>query len=194
MKIKPKLTLLLLFATTITTVSAQKVAVKTNLLYDAMTNINLGVEIGLGKRTSLDISGQINPWTYNEKTNSKLKHIMVQPEFRYWLCQRFSGHFFGIHPTWAHYNVGAMDLPFGLTTNSLAKYRYNGDLYGVGVGYGYQWVFKKRWAVEAEIGAGYLYLNHKKYSCESCGEFLGDQKIHYFGPTKAAVSLIFFIK
>lgn len=194
MKIKVQLTLLLLIGTTITTVSAQQVAVKTNLLYDVMTNINLGVEIGLGRKTSLDVSGQINPWTYDGKTNSKFKHIMVQPELRYWLCERFAGHFFGIHPTWARYNVGAMDLPLGLTKNTLANYRYNGNLYGAGLGYGYQWVFRKRWALEAEVGAGYLYLNHKKYGCESCGEFLGNHKVHYFGPTKAAVSLLFFIK
>ena len=36
---------------------AQKVAVKTNLLYDATTTMNLGLEIGLGKKWSLDLSG-----------------------------------------------------------------------------------------------------------------------------------------
>ena len=35
---------------------AQKVAVKTNLLYDATTTMNLGLEIGLGKKWSLDLS------------------------------------------------------------------------------------------------------------------------------------------
>lgn len=175
-------------------VSAQKVAIKTNLLYDAMTNVNLGVEIGLGAKTSLDVSGQINLWTYDKNTNSKFKHLMVQPEFRYWLCQRFAGHFFAGHLIWANYNVGAMDLPLGLTQNTLAKYRYQGNLYGGGAAYGYQWVFGSRWAVEAVVGLGYLYLDQKKYKCESCGEFLGRSKVHYFGPTKAAVSLIFFIK
>lgn len=40
---------------------AQKVAVKTNLLYDATTTMNLGLEIGLGKKWSLDLSGNYNP-------------------------------------------------------------------------------------------------------------------------------------
>ena len=44
---------------------AQKVAVKTNLLYDATTTMNLGLEIGLGKKWSLDLSGNYNPWKFD---------------------------------------------------------------------------------------------------------------------------------
>ena len=79
---------------------AQKVAVKTNLLYGAGTlTPNLGVEFGLGKRTTLDISGGYNPWNRQGTAtdNKKWVHNIVQPEFRYWLCQRFNGHFFGVH-------------------------------------------------------------------------------------------------
>ena len=43
-------------------VQAQDVAVKTNLLYGVYTYTpNLGLEVGLGKRTTLDISGGYNP-------------------------------------------------------------------------------------------------------------------------------------
>lgn len=47
---------------------AQKVAVKTNLLYDATTTMNLGLEIGLGKKWSLDLSGNYNPWKFDDET------------------------------------------------------------------------------------------------------------------------------
>ena len=173
---------------------AQTLAAKTNLLYDATGTINLGIEIGLSRKLTLDISGNLNPWTYNKKTNTKLKHILVQPELRYWLCERFAGHLVGVHAHWADFNAGALELPFGITRNSLAKYRYQGNLYGAGVSYGYQWFFKRRWAVETEIGVGYAYMDYKKYQCENCGTLLGREKTHYIGPTKAAVSLIFFIK
>lgn len=175
-------------------VKAQKVAVKTNLLYDVTSTINLGVEIGLAPKLTLDLSGNLNPWIFNKNTNSKIQHTMVQPELRYWLCERFKGHFFGAHMHWAKYNVGGVDLPFGLTEDTWAKYRYRGDLYGAGVGYGYQWVFKKRWAVEAELGIGYAYLKYDKYACKNCGEYMGNKKMHYFGPTKAAISFIYIIK
>ena len=78
-------------------VCAQDIAVKTNLLYWATSTPNIGFEFGLGKRTTLDLVGGYNPWTLNKDDNKKIKHWMVMPEFRYWLCERFNGHFFGIH-------------------------------------------------------------------------------------------------
>lgn len=38
----------------------QKAAIKTNILYDATATVNLGVEIGLAPRWTLDISGNYN--------------------------------------------------------------------------------------------------------------------------------------
>ena len=70
---------------------AQKWAVKSNLLYDATATINLGVEAALGPRVTLDISGNYNPWEFGD---ARWKHWLIQPEVRYWLCERFNGHFF----------------------------------------------------------------------------------------------------
>lgn len=61
-------------------VYAQDMAVKTNLLYWATTTPNLGVEIGLGKQTTLDISGGYNPWTLDKAANKKIKHWLVVPD------------------------------------------------------------------------------------------------------------------
>lgn len=75
--------------------SAQNLAVKTNLLYDASSTINLGTEIGLSPKWTLDLSANYNGWTFSE--NKKWKHWLAQPEARYWLCERFNGHFVGAH-------------------------------------------------------------------------------------------------
>ena len=40
---------------------AQKVALKSNLLYDATTTMNLGLEIGLVRKWTLDIPVNYNP-------------------------------------------------------------------------------------------------------------------------------------
>ena len=85
---------LMLAAGTWITGQAQEVAVKTNLLYDATTTLNLGVEIGLGSKMTLDISGNYNPWRFHDY---RLKHGLIQPELRYWTCEKFNGHFFGLH-------------------------------------------------------------------------------------------------
>ena len=41
---------------------AQKIAVKSNLLYDATTTVNLGLEFGLARKWTLDIPVNYNPW------------------------------------------------------------------------------------------------------------------------------------
>ncbi len=43
-------------------VKAQSVAVKSNMLADAFLNPNLGMEVGLAPKWTLDITGQFNDW------------------------------------------------------------------------------------------------------------------------------------
>ena len=72
-----------------------KFAIKTNALYWATSTPNLGFEVGLAKKLTLDISGNYNPWKFGD--DRQIKHWLVQPELRYWLCERFNGSFFGLH-------------------------------------------------------------------------------------------------
>ena len=37
------------------------------------------------------------------------------------------------------------------------KYRYQGNTYGAGLSYGYQWILTPRWSIEGSIGVGYKY-------------------------------------
>ena len=46
-------------------VRAQNVAVKTNLFYDGSSNPNIGVEVGLAPKWTLDVIGQFNAWVDN---------------------------------------------------------------------------------------------------------------------------------
>ena len=55
-------------------VSAQHVALKNNLLYDATTTPNLALEVGLGKKTTLDLYGGYNPFTFGN--HKRFKHCM----------------------------------------------------------------------------------------------------------------------
>lgn len=84
--------------------SAQKLTVKTNLLYDATATVNLGVEVGLAPKWTFDLSGNYNGWTFSN--NRKWKHWLAQPELRYWFCERFNGHFLGFHLVGGIYNIG----------------------------------------------------------------------------------------
>lgn len=120
--------------------SAQKVAVKTNLLYDATSTINLGVEFALTPKWTLDVAGNYNPWTFSN--NRKWQHWLVQPEARYWFCNKMMGHFVGFHAIAGSYNIGNVNADFKLLGTDFSKlkdYRYEGWFVGTGVAYGYAW-------------------------------------------------------
>ena len=163
-----------------------KFAIKTNALYWATSTPNLGFEVALAKKLTLDVSGNYNPWKFSK--NRQIKHWLVQPELRYWLCERFNGSVFGLHGHYADVNMSNLDI-FGL-----GNYRYDGKIYGAGISYGYHWILKNRWSMEATIGAGYARLNYDKYACGKCGEKLGHNNKNYFGPTKIGLSIIYTIK
>ena len=75
--------ILFLFALAVTAVSAsaQRVALKNNIVYDALLTPNLGLELGLGRATTLDLSGNYN-W-FKKSSGKMFKHWLVQPEFRF---------------------------------------------------------------------------------------------------------------
>lgn len=171
---------------------AQKVVVKNNLLYDALLTPNLSLEIGLGRKTTFDLQVGLNPFKENAD-DKKFKHILVQPEFRYWFCERFNGWFLGVHALGGRYNVGNYKMPLGLF-KEVRDARYEGWFVGAGAGIGYQWVLSRRWSVEAEVGAGYVYADYDKYRCGQCGTRLKSGTGDYFGVTKAALSLVYVIK
>lgn len=185
--------ILLLITTANLSLQAQDVAVKTNLLYDATATINAGVEVAIAPRWTLDISGNFNGW--NQSHQRRWKHWLVQPEARYWFCDPFAGHFLGIHLHGGQYNVGGLDnsISFlGTDFSDLSDYRYQGWFLGAGVAYGYSVILGRHWNMEFEIGIGYAYTRYDQFNCVGCGRKIKeDQDHHYFGPTKAAINLIY---
>jgi hypothetical protein len=185
------LVLLLMLSCTTRVLQAQQVGIKTNFAYWATTTPNLGVEFSTGQKATLELAGGMNPFTFSD--NKKIKHWLFQPEFRLWPCEKFNGHFFGIHAHAAQFNVGGLDIPIG-RLDVFKDSRYEGYLYGGGISYGYQWVLNPRWNFEAGIGGGYARIHYREYPCESCGTKRGEGDYNYWGVTKAALSLIYFIK
>ena len=172
--------------------AGDRVAVKTNLLYDALLSANLGVEVGVAPKWSLEVSGNFNNWAVNRHL---WKHWFVQPEARYWLCERFGGHFLAVHAIAGEFNFGNMknSVKFlGSDFSGLSDKRYQGRAAGLGIGYGYTWMLSRHWSVEAEAGVGWIYSKYDVYPCKNCGTRLEKGRIHnYLGPTKAAVNLIY---
>lgn len=171
---------------------AQDVAIKTNLLYDATATVNLGVEVGVAPKWTLDLSGNLNAWNINE--DKRWKHWLVQPEARYWFCDRFSRHFLGIHALGGQYNIGGLqnNIKFlGTDFSKLSNNRFQGWGVGAGVAYGYAMILGKHWNLEFEVGVGYIYSAYDIFECTGCGRRVGQDNNHYVGLTKAAINLVY---
>lgn len=184
-----------------------QVAIKSNLLYDATTTPNLGIEIGVSKKNTIQLTYSLNPWTFHENVNidgetvsreRKFKHWMLQPEYRWWTCSKFNGHFIGVHAMGGQFNAANVDLPFpgaffkgdNLRTE-LKDHRYEGWFAGAGVTYGYQWILGRHWNLEAEIGVGYNHIWYKKFECGECGSKIADGNTNYVGLTKLGLSILY---
>jgi hypothetical protein len=113
---------------------------KTNLLYDLTSTLNIGGEYQISPKHTVDLAINYNPWRFS--SNKKIKHFMVQPELRFWKDQAFKGHFWGIHTMYARYNVGGIKIPF-ISQQKIETTRYQGNLFGAGISYGYQWAFSR---------------------------------------------------
>lgn len=180
---------LLLLAGAASSSFAQKAALKTNLVSDALLSPNLAVEVGLAPKWTLNVAGQFNLWSVD---GHKWRHWLAQPEARYWFCRRFQGHFLGLHAIGGEFNAGNVDFPvkfFGSDFHKLKDRRYEGWGIGAGIGYGYDWILSRHWNLEAEIGIGWIHARFDEYPCAVCGTKLGSGHHNYFGPTKVAVNL-----
>lgn len=169
---------------------AQKAAVKTNLISDAVTSPNLGFEFKMAPKWTFDITGQMNAWNINDR---RWRHWMVQPEARVWYCEAFQGSFWGLHLIGGQFNIGNIKngIKFlGSDFSQLTHYRYQGWGAGAGIAYGYDWILSKHWNLEFEVGVGWIYTRFDKYPCAVCGTRIEKDKPHnYFGPTKLALAI-----
>lgn len=212
MKFCHRIVLLALFLFAGLASHAQDVAIKTNLLNWATTTPNIGAEFGIGRKSTIQIFGDLNPWDFGD--DKHFRSWTVQPEYRYWFCEKFGGHFIGVHALGGQYNAKNVNFPLKSLiisstvtpvepddpasaekgwpnlTNDLNSGRHaEGWFAGVGISYGYQWMLSRHWNLEASLGVGYVYSDMTFYG--RCNKEIDKRKLHYVGPTRAALSLMY---
>ena len=144
---------------------AQTVGIKTNLLSDVGLSPNIGLEFGLAPKWTLDLTGEVNFWDVDSK---RWRHWYVQPEARYWFCEKFAGHFLGINAVGGRYDIGNLgnlainDKVLGTDFSTLKDGRARGWGFGAGIAYGYAWPVAKHWNIEAEIGVGLVWSKYRE--------------------------------
>ncbi|MEG1564222.1 MAG: DUF3575 domain-containing protein [Bacteroides sp.] len=171
-------------------------AIKSNLLYDIATALNVEIEVPVGKRWSL--AGElIFPWWRNHGRNLTLQLLSGNVEAKYWLQSRpdkevLTGWNFGLYA-----GGGKFDLqPF-------SRKGIQGEFFiATGFSAGYAHRIAKNWRMEYAAGLGYTRTNYKKYNYVS-GTRYGDIKVWnhpwqtnrhtYIGPTKIKVSLVYLL-
>ncbi len=128
---------------------AQRVALKTNVIDWATLSPNMALEVRLDRRWTLDLSATGHP--FSNIAGVKLTHFRFQPELRYWFNRPMARHFMGFNLLGGFYNMKFNDT------------YYDGDIWALGVSYGYALVLSKHWNMEATIGFGYGHLRACKY-------------------------------
>jgi hypothetical protein len=161
-------------------------ALKTNIVEWAMTTPNIGAEVTLAPKWSLELAGSVNPFTFSD--NKKWKHYQGTIEARYWLRESMNGHFFGLHVGGGEYNVAGIKVPFW---GFKKPYRYEGWHVRAGITYGYHWALNHHWSIEAFLGLGVVYTKYDRFECKVCGQKYPNKSKTFFAPTRLAVNLAY---
>lgn len=172
-------------------------ALKTNLLYDAVTAVNFGIEVPINRHFSVQYQ-QHTPWWAGKGNRFCLQFLTFGGEFRWWFkpetlpgtFQRkerdaLMGHFLGLN-AWG----GDGDIQIG---RNFGCYQF--DFWSVGLTYGYAMPIGRHLNIEFSVSAGYASIPYQHYIPTDDWSYLikdnnNAGRLHYFGPTKAEISLV----
>ena len=164
--------------------------VRTNMLLLITGSINMGVSHSINRQWSVGGEISYNPWSYG---SARIRHLLIRPEFRYWICDNNSGHFLNGNIQYTRYNIGGLPKSL-LFSEETQKYRFQGSVAGLGMGYGYSWILTNRLNLELEIGLGILYNTYTKYPCTNCGTALNEGSKILLAPNKLALNIVYILK
>ena len=163
-------------------------AIKSNLLYDALTVLNLEVEVPIGNRWSIAVEDVFPWWHIGNKYALQMWEMGV--EGRYWFNRpqdtpALNGQFLGLYAMSAKYDF-----------QWLRDINYQGEYWSAGLTYGYAMPIGKLFNLELSVSLGYLSTVYRHYIPSPGYEALikdhyKQGRLGYFGPTKIKASLVF---
>lgn len=160
--------------------AVQRLAIKTNLLYDAILMPSLEVEYRINDRWSVNLEGDM-AWWKNDGKHKYYQLATISPEGRYWFKTRkpWHGHYIGLFGGFTWY-----DLENG-------KRGYKGEAEMAGLSYGYMWPIGKRISLETGVGVGFLHTRYEEYlPLEGHYVYQQTKQTNYFGPLKLKLALV----
>ena len=170
------------------------IALKNNLLYDALLLPNLAVEVYLGGQLSLEINGNLSWWKFNEPVQNEWFHRIqtVGAELRYWVNSPFPlhGHAIGLYGKTGNYDLRLFPK------NENSKGYLSNRSWSTGLSYAYS--IPVSCYFNLEFGISFGYVGGKYYPYNYCIEDewwaqQDEKNRHYFGPTQAGISIVWMI-
>lgn len=165
-------------------------AIKTNLVSDAMAIPALGLEVQIYKGLSLDVSGSYGFYNIFNKAERDMSSWHVSPELRYWFGEHplQRGQFIGLHGNLSNYSLEWHD---GVAYQNVPGH----EAWSAGFTYGACARLGKHVGLEFVIGVGYGRY-YQNIGTMDAGKFVineevGPQLKEHFGLTKLAVNLVY---
>ncbi len=160
-------------------------AVKTNLLYDFVSALNVELEYPL--TGSWSVTGEwLFPWWLSRDNSKAFQVLSLSLEARYWFDIYARGCFLTAYTSGGLYDFG---------WNSKG---YQGEFYiafGLGLGYVHSLNKEGSLGLEYYVGLGYLRTNYRHYNVVGEEYLVLDYtgKFSWLGPTKVKVSLVWYL-
>ena len=158
----------------------ERMALKSNLVYDVLLAPDLEIEYRINDRWSVSIEGTM-AWWHNNGKHKYYQLAVISPEVRYWFKTRkpWHGHYVGLFGGQGWYDL----------ENGGRGYRGEGQM--AALSYGYMFPVGKHLSFDAEIGVGYMHTRFQEY-LPIDGHYVYQQtsRINYFGPLKVKFSLV----
>ncbi len=171
------------------------IALKTNLLYDAVLTPNVELEIPIGRRWSVGVE-YIFPWWSNNKSNYTQRIRMGHLSATYWLGDRDK------HELLTGWNVGLFGGYGDYDIQLLSPNGEQGTVFNSGVSFGYSHSIAKNLNLHYQVGLGYAQFSYRTYQ-KMWDTKYGDIKVFdypwetkrrdWFGPTQLEVSLVWVL-
>ncbi len=174
------------------------ISIRSNLLLDISTTLNIAVEIPIARRWSLSAE-YINPWWFNWDRAITWQIQSLYFDLRYWLSGRDCYNTLTGWSIGAYAGSGCYDLqPFD-DTGVQGEYTD----YGVTLSYAHNLRQSKHWLMEYTAGVGYVTTHYRNYYTVANSDEYGNIKVHNYPwseetlrapvPTRLGVTLCYLI-
>lgn len=163
-------------------------ALRTNLVYDALLLPTLGIEWRVNRNLGVKLDGSLSRW--GGSTGKVQKVWLLNPEVR-WYLLRDRRFYIGASGNYGEYNLYKYALGSIVSKDS----GYQGKLWNAGLTAGYQLCLSRGFSLDFNLGLGYTRSEYDTFGMTDGVRVYKERnkRKNFWGPTQAGVSLVWTI-